>query len=92
MSVLSDFEIESSMILDNCDKFADNKDFEGIKKELHTLKGNAGTLGVEIMAKCAAGMEKKLKENIFEGIDEDLIHLRRCFEDFRINRKNLTSS
>ena len=90
-SVLDDFENETLEIIQNCLKFGEVQDFEAVKKELHTLKGNAGTLGIEKVAKCAANMEKKLKENIFTGFDIDLTDLKDCFKDFQQNRKNLVN-
>ena len=41
----------------------ENKDYDTIKKELHTLKGNTGTLGVLKISKLAETIEKGIKKD-----------------------------
>jgi response regulator RpfG family c-di-GMP phosphodiesterase len=53
-------------------KALENKDYDTIKRELHTLKGNTGTLGVLKISKLAEAIEKRIKNGEFEHL---LIHL-----------------
>lgn len=88
-SVLSDFELETSEILKRCHENLKSANFEEIRNDLHTLKGNAGTLGIEKMAKHTAALEKNLKQNIFAGLNEHIEELSRLFAEFQINHKNI---
>jgi HPt (histidine-containing phosphotransfer) domain-containing protein len=54
---------------------------------LHTLKGNAGTLGIERIAYQAKLAEQKLKNNLYTAITSDLDHLQKLFTEFQNNYK-----
>lgn len=88
-SVLEDFNVETKEQVDNSMNFLGEENFEGIRKELHTLKGNAGTLGIERIANKATYIEKKLKENNFTDIQEDLDELREAYLEFQENYQNI---
>lgn len=53
------------------------------------MKGNAGTLGIERIANKATYIEKKLKENNFTDIQEDLDELREAYLEFQENYQNI---
>ena len=59
-------------------------DFDNIKSILHTLKGNAGTLGIERIAKLAVKIESDLKNNMYDETEKDLEELREKFEEFKV--------
>ncbi len=88
-SVLEDFNQETQEQMDNSMQFLGEENFEGIRKELHTLKGNAGTLGIERIANKATFIEKKLKEHNFTNIQEDLDELREAYLEFQENYQNI---
>jgi HPt (histidine-containing phosphotransfer) domain-containing protein len=55
----------------------------------HTIKGSAGTLGIERLSTHAAKMEKELKEGIHENTDKDLAITAALFEEFKNNYKQI---
>jgi len=58
-------------------------DYEVIRRHLHTLKGNAGTLGVEKLSKLAEFIEKNIKNDKHKNLEEDLNLLNLTFEEFK---------
>ena len=88
-NVLEDFNVETEEQVQNSITFLGEEDYEGIRKELHTLKGNAGTLGIERIANKATDIEKKLKENNFTDIKKDLDDLKEAFTEFQENYQNI---
>ena len=59
--------------------------YENILINLHTLKGNAGTLGIEQVSNLTVDIEARLKEKkkIYDGLEEELSELKKRFEDFK---------
>ena len=88
-ATLLEFEEEATELVANTEKFFKKKNYEGMRGELHTLKGNAGTLGVEKLSKQAAHIEKQLKENKFEGLASEIEKLRKLFKEFKESSQNL---
>ncbi len=88
-SVLEEFNQETNEQMEKSVKFLTKKDYEGIRLELHTLKGNAGTLGIERVANKATSIEKKLKEHNFTGIKKDLEQLREAYKEFQDNYQKI---
>lgn len=60
-AALMEFETEAGELLDNVTKFYHESNFEGIRRELHTLKGSAGTVGIEILENRVKTLELQLK-------------------------------
>ncbi len=87
-SALLDFEEEATELVRNTILHFKKNDFEKMRGELHTLKGNAGTLGVEKLSTQAALIEKQLKENNFESLKEELIRLNFLFKEFKESYRN----
>ena len=71
-SVIGDFINESEEQLRICAESLKNGNYDEIKKQLHTLKGSSGTLGIERIASIAADIEAKLKNQLYENIEEEL--------------------
>lgn len=88
-ATLMEFEEEAEDLVNNTEKFFKEKDYEKMRGELHTLKGNAGTLGVEKLSKQAAAIEKNLKENKFEGMEGEVQLLKKLFQEFKESSQNL---
>ncbi|MBC6400989.1 MAG: PAS domain S-box protein [Ekhidna sp.] len=88
-TTLKEFEDEAQLSIENGIKFFNEANYEGLRGELHTLKGNAGTLGIEKVFKQAAAIEKRLKTNNFEDLEVNLKKLRNLFDEFREENKNI---
>ncbi len=68
--------------------FADNH-IEEIRKELHTLKGSAGTLGIEKLANHVIKLELQLKTADTTNLKPQLDSIQECFIEFKENYKNI---
>ncbi|MFY0598031.1 MAG: PAS domain S-box protein [Cyclobacteriaceae bacterium] len=91
-SVLNDFNQEANEQVGNLEILLSSKQFEGLKKELHTLKGNAGTLGIEKLSKSAECMEKSLKEDKFDDLQEQFENLVENLSEFKESYHNFMRS
>ena len=80
---LQDFETEASTLLEQVDTALPDQDYASMLSVLHTLKGNASTLGVERVAQWAKTIEGTLKEKNYTGLSEDLLILRASFLEFQ---------
>ena len=83
--ILLDFEAETQDHLDQCHESLKNQDYQDILTNLHTLKGNAGTLGVEKVAAMAKKIESDLKKENYGQAEDDLAELRNFFTEFQDN-------
>ncbi|MEO9481978.1 MAG: PAS domain S-box protein [Ekhidna sp.] len=88
-ATLLEFEEEAVQLVKNTEKYLKVKDYEKMRGELHTLKGNSGTLGVEKLSKQAADIEKRLKENKFEELESKVQDLKALFQEFKESSQNL---
>ncbi len=81
-SFFEEFELEAKgLILDsiNAEK---TSDIPKILSNLHTLKGNAGTLGIRSLEAQSKKIEKNLKEKKICNLNKDLNHLLKFFNKF----------
>ncbi len=85
LSVFTDFEYESNEQILSCILSLNDGNYENILINLHTLKGNAGTLGIEQVSNLTIDIEAKLKEKkkIYDGLEGELNELKRKFEEFK---------
>jgi len=81
--VFDDFLEETTEQIESSLEAVSKNDYEEIRKHLHTLKGNAGTLGVEKLSKVAEMIERNIKNEIFKNLEEDLKLLNLTFEEFK---------
>ncbi len=88
-SVLEEFDEEASEQMANAPHWFASNDIESLKTALHTLKGNAGTLGIEKLSRLAEYIEKKIKENNFDNLEQDLDDLNQSFMEFQESYRNL---
>lgn len=88
-SVLEEFEEEAGEQVTNAPTWLASKDMESLHTALHTLKGNAGTLGIEKLSRLAEFIEKKIKENNFDNLEHDLDDLNQSFLEFQDSYRNL---
>ncbi|MDW3194419.1 MAG: PAS domain S-box protein [Cytophagales bacterium] len=88
-SVLEEFDEEAGEQVTNAPIWLASKDIESLRTALHTLKGNAGTLGIEKLSRIAEYIEKKIKENNFDHLEKDLDDLNQSFLEFQDSYRNL---
>ncbi|MGB3850133.1 MAG: PAS domain S-box protein [Tunicatimonas sp.] len=80
---LRDFDEETQELLQEAEAACQQADYEVVQRSLHTLKGNASTLGVQRLAERAAHAEAQLKQKKYGELSEDLLHLRTLFAEFQ---------
>ncbi len=80
---LIEFEMDSQNLISKCATALKKSDLEEALHLLHTLKGNAATLGVESVAEQAALMEKKLKKQDLSTWEADYKQLQGYFREFQ---------
>ncbi len=85
MNVFTDFENESSEQIESCILSLNDGNYENILINLHTLKGNAGTLGIEQVSNLTIEIEAKLKKEkkIYDTLADELNELKNKFEEFK---------
>ncbi len=88
-SVLKDFEHEAGSQIANCLTLAQNNNMEELQRELHTLKGSSGTLGIERLERKAKDLEGQLKENKADNVMDKLLDIQQSFYEFQENYKNI---
>jgi len=88
-SVLIDFEKEAKQQISNCMAFLKANKIDEIRKELHTLKGSAGTLGIERLEKKTIHLEKQLKAEDTTGLAEQLEGIHAAYIEFQENYKKI---
>lgn len=91
-NVLVDFEAEATEQVKNAGRFYQENNYEQMERELHTLKGNAGTFGVERLATVARNIENSLKENKFDNLDLQLQQLKSCLAEFKESHSHFVNS
>ncbi|WP_258099941.1 PAS domain S-box protein [Marinoscillum pacificum] len=82
-SVLADFDVEATQQVIDSKKYLKSHDYELMRQELHTLKGNAGTFGIERLATIAMKMEQNLKVGPYDELSDDMKMLEFCLEEFK---------
>lgn len=88
-SVLEEFDEEAGEQVTNAPMWLASNDIDSLRTALHTLKGNAGTLGIEKLSRIAEYIEKKIKENNFDHLEKDLDDLNQSFLEFQDSYRNL---
>lgn len=83
-SIYEEFEQEGEQLLQEIWHWKEDDMIKEILSNLHTLKGNSGTLGLEKIAKQSAHIESNLKNNKFEDLEVELLKLKSYFEEFQI--------
>jgi CheY-like chemotaxis protein/HPt (histidine-containing phosphotransfer) domain-containing protein len=86
--VFEDFILETEeQITESLESISKN-DIKNLLSILHTLKGNAGTLGIEKLSNFAKLVENKLKQGEFDQIATDFQTLQIIFGDFKQSYKH----
>ncbi len=76
--LVADFIDETKIFLNNIDLLTNKDDFSSIIRILHTIKGNAASLGFYRLSKLSAVLEAKLKNEQFQNFSDN-------FEAFKSN-------
>lgn len=84
---LAEFEVEASDLIAHIEQACQEQVFEEVLSALHTLKGNAGTLGAEELAAVARQMELRLKSQKTENFAQDFANLQHTFVRFQKHYK-----
>ncbi len=91
-SVLEDFDKEATQQVKKAKDYYKKEAYQEMLIELHTLKGNAGTLGIEQLSGLAATIEKSIKENKFDKLLPKLKQLEASLADFKESYKNFINT
>ncbi|MEQ9443090.1 MAG: ATP-binding protein, partial [Cyclobacteriaceae bacterium] len=83
LETLQEFELEAKELLSDTAAAMKKNDYPQILSKLHTLKGNAGTLGLERIAHYAKLIEGNLKEQKTIHLNRDFKILKTEFSEFR---------
>ncbi|MTI21085.1 PAS domain S-box protein, partial [Fulvivirga sp. RKSG066] len=86
---LSEFNSECKQQIKDSEKAFQQKNIKEVLNILHTLKGNAGTLGVEKMAAQAELMETELKKEKYSIFEEEISKLKAFYDSFKTDLKSL---
>lgn len=91
-SVLEEFDTETDNLLKTALTKQNENDFDEVRSILHTLKGNAGTLGVERLWRQVESAEAKLKVADYSQIEKDLKRIIRLYDEFKRNYKSIVKA
>jgi PAS domain S-box-containing protein len=75
-AAFEDFALEAEQQLKECLEAALREEYKPVLSHLHTLKGNAGTLGLQRLAHLTADLEGRLKKNEAPALLSDLQELQ----------------
>jgi CheY-like chemotaxis protein len=90
-NAMKEFEDEASEQIQECLQALRKDDFSTIQKHLHTLKGSAGTLGIEKIAQIALEIEAEMKAQDYSNVANGLLELSNNFAEFKENFTNIIS-
>ncbi|MCD8539238.1 MAG: Hpt domain-containing protein [Leadbetterella sp.] len=85
LSVFEDFRTEAEVQIENVKNAYDRKDVVAIQKELHTLKGNSGTIGLMRIHEITREIEEPAKDGILDGFEKKFEVLQEEFRYFSEN-------
>jgi PAS domain S-box-containing protein len=89
ISIFEDFEKEATEQIENTIEAYKQNDVITIQKELHTLKGNSGTIGLMKIHEVTKDIEVPAKTGNLEGFEEKAEILKSEFESFKKEYKGL---
>jgi PAS domain S-box-containing protein len=85
-SVFEDFEREATEQIDGTQAAYQRADHAAAEGYLHTLKGNAGTLGLTRLHEAVRALEEKTKVGDFSTFEQEMPRIQAEFETFRRER------
>ena len=87
--MLAEFIIEAKEQIEIAEKAYKLNDCQGVQSELHTLKGNSGTLGASHVHEICEMIEAKAKVCDFTNFKEEITMLKSALIKFKIEIVNL---
>jgi len=84
-----DFERETLELILEAETGWESQNREQMRSALHTIKGSAGTLGIQRVANLAQKLERELKTDFPKTAAQDLERLQNFFQEFRDNYQRL---
>lgn len=78
-----EFEVESLSYIKSFPTLIEHENYTEILSKLHTLKGNAGTLGINKIAAIASKIETKIKQGDLDSIKKEFDNLNSAFQEFQ---------
>ncbi|UZR94531.1 PAS domain-containing hybrid sensor histidine kinase/response regulator [Chondrinema litorale] len=84
-----EFEDDTRQLISQVSDAMQIDDIKEALSLLHTIKGNASTLGVDRVASYAALIEKELKQNDVSNFDRHFEGLKNDFKEFELNYRKL---
>lgn len=88
-SALTEFDEEATSLIGGAKAKIKEEKYDELKGDMHTLKGNAGTLGVERLSDLAAKMEKSIKDNNFDVLEKIQTQLQENLKEFKTSYQNI---
>jgi HPt (histidine-containing phosphotransfer) domain-containing protein len=82
--MLAEFIIEAKEQIETAEKAYKLNDCQGVQSELHTLKGNSGTLGASQVHEICEKIENKAKVCDFTNFVEEITWLTSALHKFEI--------
>ena len=89
INIYEDFIKETQIQIESSINSITEKKYQNILTNLHTLKGNAGTLGIAKLAVLTGDVEKMLKEGDDSKLEADLNLMQDLFIEFKQNYNQL---
>lgn len=84
-----EFEEETTNLINELTNSIAGKDHKQATGWAHTIKGSAGTLGIERLSAHATKMEQDLKNGMPDKIEQDLDTMYKLFDEFKENYKDI---
>ena len=89
MDIYMEFEKETSGFIDQLKFLVPAKNYPEILSILHTIKGNAGSLGIATLADKTRQVEANLRDSEYRHLERDFDHMQALFNDFIENYRIL---
>jgi PAS domain S-box-containing protein len=83
----ADFDLETSTLLGLSHKAFAHKDYLQLKSHIHTIKGSAGTLGINQVTNVATQLDLLLKQENYTSVESLLAELQKVFDEFLVYYK-----
>jgi PAS domain S-box-containing protein len=87
LEMWKDFDEETTMLIKLSEFAYAKKEFAQLKSYIHTIKGSAGTLGINKVTKVATMLDYALQQGAYEQVSDLLTDLHLEFHDFLIYYK-----
>lgn len=89
LEIFEDFNREAQGLIDNLVSGMKENNVALIKTALHTIKGTAGTLGLDRISKFAQYIENNIKNDKFDNLNQDIRFLLDIFSNYFENYRYL---